>query len=70
MIVVERKTRRVIHADPITPEQNERFWEKYIQAAAPAAIGAAMEDIRSERKGSVSDAPRTSRLSCESGAAQ
>lgn len=38
MIIVQRKTGVIRHADPVPPEKREQWWENYIRKTAPEAL--------------------------------
>lgn len=50
MIIVERGTRKVLYADPVTPEQRQRAWEYLIRLRGPALIREEMERLRKEKE--------------------
>lgn len=43
MIIVQRKTGVILHADPLTEEQRIQMWEKFLEVAAPPLIKKMME---------------------------
>lgn len=38
MMIVQRKTGVILHADPVQPEKRQQWWENYIAEAAPEAL--------------------------------
>lgn len=46
MMIVQRKTGTILHADPITEDQRTRLWEKFLEVAAPPLIEKMMEAQR------------------------
>lgn len=38
MITIDRKTGKVLHADPITPEQNQILWEAIVRLRGPELL--------------------------------
>lgn len=43
MMIVQRKTGAIIHADPVPPEKRQQWWESYIADAAPDALKKLMD---------------------------
>lgn len=51
MIVIQRKTGLILHADPVKPEKRQAWWEDYIAKAAPEALKELMEQKGGEPNG-------------------
>lgn len=43
MMIVQRKTGAVLHADPVPPEKRQQWWENYIRETAPDVLKKLLE---------------------------